>query len=66
MTILIDRAGFQLLTNALDPTFSLSSDFYYRSLLAKVFDWESNMLSFPLTIPDLREGEGDHQAVLRQ
>ena len=37
-----------MLTNALDPTFSLSSDFYYRSLLAKVFDWESNMLSFPL------------------
>ena len=25
-----------MLTSALDPTFTLSSDFYYRSLLAKV------------------------------
>lgn len=26
-----------MMLNALDPAFTLSSDFYYRSLLAKVF-----------------------------
>ena len=32
----ISRGGFQILTSVLDPTFTLSSDFYYRGLLAKV------------------------------
>ena len=32
----IYRAGFQMLTSALDPSFTLSSDWYYRGLLAKV------------------------------
>ena len=32
----IYRAGFQMLTAALDPSFTLSSDWYYRGLLAKV------------------------------
>ena len=30
------RLGFQMLLTTLDPTFSVSSDFYYRGLLAKV------------------------------
>ena len=30
------RAGFQMLTSTLDPSFTLSSDWYYRGLLAKV------------------------------
>ena len=28
--------GFQMLLTTLDPTYSVSSDFFYRSLLAKV------------------------------
>ena len=38
LKICFTRAGFQMLTSALDPSFTLSSDWYYRSLLAKVFD----------------------------
>ena len=33
-----------MMMNALDPTFILSSDFYYRSLLAKVFMIEKGSL----------------------
>ena len=40
----LHRAGFQMMMNALDPTFTLSSDFYYRSLLAKVFMIENGSL----------------------
>ena len=46
----ICSAGFQMLCGALDPSFSLSSDFYYRSLLAKVYRsplvlrWHGNFL----------------------
>ena len=30
---IIPRAGFQMLTSTLDPSFTLSSDWYYRGLL---------------------------------
>ena len=33
-----------MMMNALDPTFTLSSAFYYRSLLAKVFMIEDGSL----------------------
>ena len=33
-----------MMMHALDPTFTLSSDFYYRSLLAKVFMIEDGSL----------------------
>ena len=45
----ISRAGFQMLTSVLDPTFSLSSDGYYRSLLAKVSMVEKSYPSLSLT-----------------
>ena len=38
-----------MMMNALDPTFTLSSDFYYRSLLAKVFMIENGSL-YPIPI----------------
>ena len=38
-----------MMMNALDPTFTLSSDFYYRSLLAKVFMIEDGSL-YPIPI----------------
>ena len=41
----ISRAGFQMLTSVLDPTFTLSSDGYYRSLLAKVSMVEKSCIS---------------------
>ena len=57
------RAGFQMLLNALDPTFTLSSDFYYRSLLAKVFlNTYLKYLFIPI-VSDLCEGEGNHSQV---
>ena len=60
----LHRAGFQMMMNALDPTFTLSSNFYYRSLLAKVFMIEDGSL-YPIPIlSDIREGEGHHSFVL--
>jgi len=33
----VNRGGFQMLCSVLDPKFTLSSDFYYRGLLAKMY-----------------------------
>ena len=55
-----------MLTSVLDPTFTLSSDGYYRSLLAKVSMVEKSYPSLSLTSTpflDICQGEGDHQAV---
>ena len=54
-----------MLISALDPTFTLHSDFYYRSLLAKVERMTVSFFSV-LILSDIRQGKAEDHGLRRQ